>query len=55
LNRIWVDSLVHDEDALELLIKKFGQDKVVLGSDYPFILGEHRVRYSFFFFQIFFQ
>ena len=42
LGRIWVDSLVHDLDALDLLIKKMGEDRVVLGSDYPFILGEHR-------------
>ncbi|KAI8814143.1 hypothetical protein BJ742DRAFT_786560 [Cladochytrium replicatum] len=37
----WVDSLVHDMDALKLLIKKMGIDKIVLGSDYPFPLGEH--------------
>jgi len=42
LNRIWVDSLVHDPDALDLLVKKVGEDRIVLGSDYPFILGEHR-------------
>lgn len=42
MDRIWVDSLVHDEDALHLLIKKFGEGKIILGSDYPFILGEHR-------------
>lgn len=40
LKRIWVDSLVHDEDALLLLIKKFGYDKIILGTDYPFPLGE---------------
>jgi len=41
MHRIWVDSLVHDQDALELLIKKFGIERIMLGSDYPFILGEH--------------
>jgi aminocarboxymuconate-semialdehyde decarboxylase len=40
LNRIWCDSLVHDPDALELLVKKIGIDKIMLGSDYPFPLGE---------------
>ena len=40
LNRIYVDSLVHDPDALELLLKKFGPDKIILGTDYPFPLGE---------------
>ncbi|KAI8914569.1 hypothetical protein EDD86DRAFT_187088 [Gorgonomyces haynaldii] len=42
LGKIWTDSLVHDQDALELLIKKMGIDKIILGSDYPFPLGEHR-------------
>ncbi|PKY43991.1 amidohydrolase 2 [Rhizophagus irregularis] len=41
LDRIYVDSLVHDEDTLHLLIKKLGINKVMLGSDYPFPLGEH--------------
>jgi aminocarboxymuconate-semialdehyde decarboxylase len=42
MDRIWVDSLVHDPDVLELLIKKFGDNRIVMGSDYPFILGEHK-------------
>ncbi|CAG8507406.1 4274_t:CDS:10 [Diversispora eburnea] len=33
--------LFHDEDTLQFIIKKFGIDKVMLGSDYPFPLGEH--------------
>src|SRR4051812_32290309 len=36
----YVDSLVHDSDALRLLIKLFGSQRVALGSDYPFPLGE---------------
>lgn len=40
LNRIMVDSLVHDEETLEFLIKKMGIDNIMLGSDYPFPLGE---------------
>ena len=36
----YVDSLVHDIDALKLLIKLFGAQRVALGSDYPFPLGE---------------
>jgi aminocarboxymuconate-semialdehyde decarboxylase len=36
----YVDSLVHDSDALKLLIKLFGAERVALGSDYPFPLGE---------------
>jgi aminocarboxymuconate-semialdehyde decarboxylase len=38
--RFYVDSLVHDSDALKLLIKLFGARRVALGSDYPFPLGE---------------
>lgn len=40
LEKFWVDSLVHDPDALEFLIKKMGPDKIALGTDYPFPLGE---------------
>jgi aminocarboxymuconate-semialdehyde decarboxylase len=36
----YVDSLVHDADALRLLISLFGAERVALGSDYPFPLGE---------------
>jgi aminocarboxymuconate-semialdehyde decarboxylase len=36
----YVDSLVHDADALKRLIKLFGAERVALGSDYPFPLGE---------------
>jgi len=38
--RFYVDSLVHDADALALLLKLFGTQRVALGSDYPFPLGE---------------
>jgi aminocarboxymuconate-semialdehyde decarboxylase len=40
--RFYVDSLVHDPDALKLLMKLFGAQRVALGSDYPFPLGEAR-------------
>ena len=40
LGKFYVDSLVHDCDALRLLIKMVGHDRVALGSDYPFPLGE---------------
>ncbi|RKH14309.1 amidohydrolase [Corallococcus praedator] len=42
LGRFWVDSLVHDAEALRAIVKLFGADKVALGSDYPFPLGEDR-------------
>lgn len=40
LGRFYVDSLVHDPDALRLLIKLMGAERVALGTDYPFPLGE---------------
>ncbi|KNC74660.1 hypothetical protein SARC_12800 [Sphaeroforma arctica JP610] len=41
LKRLWIDSLVHDEDALRLAVKKLGSRNIMLGTDYPFVLGEH--------------
>ena len=38
--RLWVDSLVHDPRALRLLLEVFGADRIALGTDYPFPLGE---------------
>jgi aminocarboxymuconate-semialdehyde decarboxylase len=38
--RFYVDSLVHDPDALRSLLRLFGPQRVALGSDYPFPLGE---------------
>ena len=40
--KFWVDSLVHDPRAFELLRETMTDDKICLGSDYPFPLGEHR-------------
>ena len=40
LNKFYVDSLIHDKEMLEYIIRLFGEDKIILGSDYPFPLGE---------------
>jgi aminocarboxymuconate-semialdehyde decarboxylase len=40
VGKFYVDSLVHDADLLRLLIKQIGADRIALGSDYPFPLGE---------------
>lgn len=40
LQSFWVDSLVHDKKALKYLLQVMGDDKICLGSDYPFPLGE---------------
>ncbi|ADO70524.1 amidohydrolase family protein [Stigmatella aurantiaca] len=42
LGRFWVDSLVHDAEMLRLILRLLGPEKVALGSDYPFPLGEER-------------
>jgi aminocarboxymuconate-semialdehyde decarboxylase len=38
--RFFVDSLTHDTNALRLLLRLFGAERIALGSDYPFPLGE---------------
>lgn len=40
LGKFWLDSLVHDELMLRFLVRLFGADKIALGTDYPFPLGE---------------
>jgi aminocarboxymuconate-semialdehyde decarboxylase len=40
LGHFYVDSLVHDANALKYLIELFGAEKICLGTDYPFPLGE---------------
>lgn len=42
LGKFYLDSLVHDPETLSAIIKLIGEEKVVLGSDYPFPLGEHQ-------------
>jgi aminocarboxymuconate-semialdehyde decarboxylase len=43
LNRFYVDSAVFDDRTLQFLVDIMGHDRVMLGSDYPFPLGEDRV------------
>jgi aminocarboxymuconate-semialdehyde decarboxylase len=40
LGRFYLDSLVHDQNALRGLIQLVGAQRIALGSDYPFPLGE---------------
>jgi aminocarboxymuconate-semialdehyde decarboxylase len=42
LGRFYVDSLVHSPEMLDYVVKLLGEDRVTLGSDYPFPLGEDR-------------
>ncbi len=41
IGKFWIDSLVHEPAALRYIIDLMGPDKICLGSDYPFPLGEH--------------
>ncbi|TLY98446.1 MAG: amidohydrolase, partial [Gammaproteobacteria bacterium] len=43
LDRFHVDAAVFSADALAFLVKTMGEDRVMLGSDYPFPLGEQQV------------
>ncbi len=40
LGRFWVDSLVHSESMLRHTMELLGPNRIALGSDYPFPLGE---------------
>lgn len=40
LGRFYVDSIVHDPVMLRHLVDLMGEDRITLGSDYPFPLGE---------------
>jgi len=41
IGRFFLDSLVHDATVLDFLINTIGENRIALGSDYPFPLGEH--------------
>jgi aminocarboxymuconate-semialdehyde decarboxylase len=43
VDRFFVDAAVFDPGALTLLTEVMGSERVMLGSDYPFPLGEQRV------------
>lgn len=40
IRQFWVDSLVHDVGSMRTLLEIFGENRIILGSDYPFPLGE---------------
>lgn len=40
LNKIYLDTLVHDAPMLKYLIELMGAERLALGTDYPFPLGE---------------
>jgi len=40
LRRFYYDTVVHGPEALRFLVERVGGDRVVLGSDYPFPMGD---------------
>ena len=40
MGRFWLDSLVHDPKMLQHVVDLCGADRIALGTDYPFPLGE---------------
>jgi len=40
LKRFYFDTMVFEPDQLEYLIKKFGSDHILLGTDYPYDMGD---------------
>eukprot|EP00002_Diphylleia_rotans_P000221 TRINITY_DN10111_c0_g1_i1.p1 TRINITY_DN10111_c0_g1~~TRINITY_DN10111_c0_g1_i1.p1 ORF type:complete len:384 (+),score=64.33 TRINITY_DN10111_c0_g1_i1:82-1233(+) len=42
LGHFWVDSLIHDEKMFRFVVDLLGSNRMVVGSDYPFPLGEER-------------
>lgn len=42
LGQFWLDSLVHDPKMLEIIVDLVGANRVTLGTDYPFPLGEDK-------------
>ncbi len=40
MGKFWLDSLVHDPKMLDYIVDLVGADRVALGTDYPFPLGE---------------
>jgi aminocarboxymuconate-semialdehyde decarboxylase len=41
IGKFWIDSLVHDPKVLDFIVDMFGPNRIALGSDYPFPLGEN--------------
>jgi len=40
IGKFYLDSLVHDPEMLDYIVNLMGIDKICLGTDYPFPLGE---------------
>lgn len=43
LSRLWYDTVAHSPDVLASLIARVGIDRIVVGSDFPYDMGEYRL------------
>lgn len=41
LESLYVDTIVHDRTSLSFLVERLGADHIMLGTDYPFPMGDH--------------
>lgn len=41
LKKIWFDNVVFTDHQLEYLVKVYGADKIIMGSDYPFDMADY--------------
>jgi aminocarboxymuconate-semialdehyde decarboxylase len=40
LKRLWFDSIVYDQPTLEFLVRQVGPERILYGSDFPFLIGD---------------
>ena len=40
IDKFYIDSLVHDEATFDFILQQFGADRIAMGSDFPFPLGD---------------
>ncbi len=40
LDRFWMDTITHSDESLEFLVSRIGLERVVLGTDIPFDMGD---------------
>jgi aminocarboxymuconate-semialdehyde decarboxylase len=42
LDRLWMDTITHSDEALTFLHSRIGPERIVLGTDVPFDMGDPR-------------
>jgi aminocarboxymuconate-semialdehyde decarboxylase len=41
MRHVYTDTIVHDRESLAFLVRRMGDERVLLGTDYPFPMGDH--------------